>query len=69
MERTGRAWVGGAHSCAIRCVNTKALVAWQMALQSGNLLQPNWMNDPRFLLKRWPAIEATVRRLYAAAEV
>jgi len=47
----------------------KVLVAWQMALQSGDLLQPNWMNDPRFSLRRWSAIEAAVHRLYTAAEV
>lgn len=47
----------------------KALVAWQMALQSGDLLQPNWMNEPRYSLARWPVIETAVRRLYAAPEM
>lgn len=47
----------------------KALVAWQMTLQSGGLIQPGWMDDPRLSLARWPAIEAAVRRLYAAVEV
>lgn len=47
----------------------KALVAWQVALQLGGLLQPEWMDDPRLSLARWPAIEAAVRRLYAAVEV
>ena len=46
----------------------KALVAWQVALQSGGLLQPEWMDDPRLSLKRWPTIETAVRRLYATAE-
>ncbi|WP_010188491.1 hypothetical protein [Sphingomonas sp. PAMC 26605] len=47
----------------------KALVAWQVALRSDGLLPPEWMDDPRLSLTRWPAIEAAVRRLYAAAEV
>ena len=45
----------------------KVLVAWQMALQSGDLLQPECMDDPRHSLARWPTIGAAVRR-YAIAE-
>ena len=47
----------------------KALVAWQVALQSGRPLQLKWIDDPRLSLARWPAIEAAVGRLYAAAGV
>lgn len=41
----------------------KAMVAWQVMLQSGGTVWPEWMDDPRLSLARWPAIEAAVRRL------
>ena len=43
----------------------KALVTWQITLQSGGTLGREPLDDPRLSLARWPDIEAAVRRLYA----
>ena len=46
----------------------KALVGWQVALETDGPLNSKWLEFPNMSLKRWPEIEAAVRCLYAAAE-
>lgn len=46
----------------------KALVGWQVALQSSDPLAPEWLEYPRLSLTRWPAVEAAVRSLYVPGE-
>ena len=47
----------------------RALVFWRMAVRTGAPVSEEQRRDPRHSLARWPAIEAAVYRLYAAAEV
>lgn len=46
----------------------RALVFWRMAVWTGALVSGKQRRDPRHSLARWPAIEAAVCFLYAAAE-